>query len=46
MSYMNGLCPKFASTISPGVWRPIVGYNLDYRQLHIKPRYNYTIIRL
>jgi len=30
MSYMNGHCPKFASTISPGVWRPTVGYSFDY----------------
>ena len=26
MSYINGFCPKLASTTSPGVWSPTVGY--------------------
>lgn len=30
MSNTNGSCPKFASTISPGVCNPTVGYNFDY----------------
>ena len=32
MSKMKGLCPKFASTTSPGVCRPTVGYRLGLKK--------------
>jgi len=34
MSKTNGACPKFASTTSPGVWRPTVGYKLGWNRHH------------
>lgn len=36
ISKTNGCCPKFASTISPGVWSPTVGYSFDYTRMQKK----------